>query len=180
MIVQDICLKKCLIQNNKRINTMKDCEKFGCKYTSKEDKEFKIIQEYYDLLQKDWVQQLCDRYGPNSQVPQFSHVPQLGNTKNIISKMVIINDKWYYKKDENQLNLITAKEQVLYESDGTIHNIVRLNTHNLNIPIKNIIYIYAWEKSIIDNSLNDIRYYNNLNDNYIYEGEFKDGFPSKI
>ena len=94
--------------------------------------------------------------------------------------MVIINDKWYYKKDENQLNLITAKEQVLYESDGTIHNIVRLNTHNLNIPIKNIIYIYAWEKSIIDNSLNDIRYYNNLNDNYIYEGEFKDGFPSKI
>tara|TARA_B110000208_G_scaffold50228_1_gene66147 strand:- start:1132 stop:1302 length:171 start_codon:yes stop_codon:yes gene_type:complete len=56
MIVQDICLKKCLIQNNKRINTMKDCEKFGCKYTSKEDKEFKIIQEYYDLLQKDWVQ----------------------------------------------------------------------------------------------------------------------------
>ena len=140
---------------------MKYCEKFGCKYTSYQDKEFKIIQEYYDLLQKDWVQELCDRYGLNS------HIPQLGNTKNIISKMVIINDKWYYKKDENQLNLITAKEQVLYENYGTIHNIVRLNTHNLNIPIKNIIYIYSWEKGIIDNSLNDISNYNNLNDNYI-------------
>tara|TARA_B110000208_G_C11461135_1_gene318413 strand:+ start:186 stop:551 length:366 start_codon:yes stop_codon:yes gene_type:complete len=49
-------------RNNKVEEYIESDNKILSSSESCEYKEFKIIQEYYDFLQKDCVQDLCDRY----------------------------------------------------------------------------------------------------------------------
>ena len=131
---------------------LKDCEKYGCKYTSKENKEFKIIQEYYNLLQKDWVQELCYKYNTDSSGFYESNIEY---TKKLINSMKIINSKWYYVGFQNSLVEIKIINEPLYGFDKTIGNEVKIlnNVFKINLPIENIYYIYTWEKGIIENTL---------------------------
>ena len=106
------------------------------------NEEFKIIQEYYNLLQKEWVQYLCNEYLNITQDPRCNHNYIENNyTKNKI-KFYIIQNEWFYKDRENNLNKIK-----IHDDNG--FSCISLNIHCYIISniTRCMSFIYNWEKN---------------------------------
>ena len=132
---------------------LKDCEKFGCKYTSNEDKEFKIIQEYYNLLKKDWVQELINVYINNNNRQNNKNRQKNYNIVDELDKIRLIENKWYYNS-VNDINRNNRK-QVNKKQNNLKQIFIDEHNHIVNFPSQDIIqHIYNWENGKLNTNNN--------------------------
>jgi len=130
---------------------------------SEEDKEFKIIQEYYNLLKKDWVQELCDSYISRYHDCERNNNNKCNvNSKNTISNIKVINNSWYHEENDKllKLHIKNNKLEQVYPQDR-------------NSKLENLLFkinlIYNWEKGKINNYIhNEYDSSNMLFTNYLY------------